>query len=160
MQERKIKLYRTSIYYGNLITSFSATYFGSIVCLLAFTLGFFVRWAIGGAPWLRVPALIPVIAFIDGGVWAINAYIYWSLMRKNGVQPSPVRFVIAVVSMILVHLFGWLFVYACTLNPGPAAIAYITFAFSTWYPTAIAFIIIGALIGEPMYRSRLAARPT
>lgn len=141
-----------------LITSFSAVYFGSVVCLLAFSLGFFVRWAIGGAPWLRIPALIPVIAFIDSGIWAINAFIFWRLMRAEGIKSSPIRFIISIVLMILIHLFGWLFVYAFTVNPLPAAVAYVTFAFSTWYPTAIVFIIIGALIGEPMYRSRFVTK--
>lgn len=141
-----------------LITAFSATYFGSVVCFLAFIIGFFVRWAIGGATWLAIAMLVPVVAFIDGGVWAINGFIYWYFTRKEGIRYSFLRVVIAIILMVLVHIFGWLFVYAATLNPGPAAIAYVAFAFSTWYTTAIVFVIVGSLIGESIYRSRLAVK--
>ncbi|MGC8987787.1 hypothetical protein [Infirmifilum sp.] len=137
-----------------LICAFTAVYFGSVAAILAFSIGFFIRWLIGGASWLAIPLLAPAIAFIDSGVWSINGYIYWNIMRKEGAKPSYIKMIIAMILMILVHLVGWLGVYAFTVNPLEGAIAYAAFAFSTWYPTAIVFMIIGVLIAEPMYRAR------
>jgi len=141
-----------------LITSFSATYFGPIVCFLGIFFGFFVRYAIGGAAWLATPLLIPEIAWIDAGVWSLASYIYWLLVRKLGKGVSGamrlVYFIIGLIEMVVLHVIGWIFVYAFTLNPWEAFIGYITFAFSTWYPTTIVFVLIGAVIGESVYYSR------
>lgn len=143
-----------------LITAFTATFFGSVACFLGFFLGFFVRFAVGGAPWLATPVLVPVIAWIDGGVWSLNAFVYWTIMRKIGKDAQGVMklvyFVISVAIMIGFHVFGWLIVWAFVVNPWDAFLGYIAFAFSTWYPTTIVFVIIGAVIGESAYYSRTA----
>ncbi|RLF09360.1 MAG: hypothetical protein DRJ62_06845, partial [Thermoprotei archaeon] len=94
-----------------------------------------------------------LVALIDASVWAVNAYIYWKIMRGETKRGWP-YFVLSVILMILVHMFGWLICYAFVLNPFEAFVGYVTFAFSTWYPTTIVFVVLGALIGEPMYRSR------
>ena len=134
-----------------LITGFTATYFGAAVSLIAWFVGFFVRWAIGGAPWLRTALLVPTLAMIDSGTWALASYAYWRIVRVSA-KYSVVRVALGIIAMIAIHMYGWLCIYAGVLNPAPAAIAYIAFAFSTWYPTAVMFIILGALIGEAMYR--------
>ncbi|MGQ4833663.1 MAG: hypothetical protein ACP6IS_07195 [Candidatus Asgardarchaeia archaeon] len=143
-----------------LITAFTAVYFGPLVSLLAFFIGFLVRWLIGGATWLPSPILVPFVAILDSGVWAVNAYIYWAIMRSGRFKITGANrygyLVFLIIIMILVHLFGWLFVYAFTMNPWAAYIGYISFAFASWYPTTIVFIIIGAIIGETVYESRVA----
>ena len=138
-----------------LITAFTAVFFGAVPAFIAFFIGFFIRWAIGGAPWLPLPVLGPLVAIIDASVWCINAFLYWTIVRTVA-KPSIGRSIGAAILMILVHFSGWLLVYAFTMNPWPAFIGYFTFAMSTWYPTAIVFIIIGALIGETVYRARAA----
>lgn len=139
-----------------LITAFTAVFFGCVPAFIAFFIGFFIRWAIGGAPWLPLPVLGPLVAIIDASVWCINAFLYWSIVRKVE-KPGIGRSIGAIILMILVHWCGWLIVYAFTMNPWPAFIGYFTFAMSTWYPTTIVFVIIGALIGETVYRARIAA---
>lgn len=134
-----------------LITGFTATYFGPTISLIAWFVGFFVRWAIGGAPWLRTALLVPTLAMIDSGTWALASYMYWRIVRISS-KYSAVKVALGIAVMIIIHMYGWLCIYAGVLNPAPAAIAYIAFAFSTWYPTAIVFIVLGALIGEAMYR--------
>ncbi len=134
-----------------LITGFTATYFGPVVSLIAWLVGFFVRWAIGGAPWLRTALLVPTLAMIDSGTWALASYIYWKVARIVG-KYSILRIALGILAMILVHMYGWICIYAGVLNPAPAAVAYIAFAFSTWYPTAIAFIVLGAIVGEAAYK--------
>ncbi|MCD6513427.1 MAG: hypothetical protein J7L07_00720 [Candidatus Odinarchaeota archaeon] len=143
-----------------LITAFVAVYFGPLVSLIAWFIGFFIRWAIGGAPWLPAPLVGPLVAIIDSGVWAVNSYIYWYVMRSGRFKITGVNryayLVVLIIVMILIHLFGWLVIYAFTQNPWAAYVAYAAFALSTWYPTTIVFIIIGAIIGETAYESRAA----
>jgi len=134
-----------------LITGFTATYFGPAVSLIAWFVGFFVRWTIGGAPWLRTALLVPTLAMVDAGTWALASYIYWRIARVSS-KYSVVKIALGIIAMLAIHLYGWTSVYAWALNPAPAAIAYIAFAFSTWYPTSVVFIILGALVGEAMYR--------
>jgi len=143
-----------------LITAFVAVYFGPLVSLIAWFIGFFIRWAIGGAPWLAAPILAPLIAIIDSGVWAVNAYIFWYVMRSGRFKITGanryVYLVVLIIVMIFIHLCGWLVVYALCMNPWEAYVGYVSFALSTWYPTTIVFIIIGAIIGETAYESRAA----
>ena len=146
-----------------LICSFTAVYFGPLVSFVAFFIGFYIRWAIGGATWLSNPALVPVISFIDSGVWAVNGYLYWLVIRSDRFIKSEnmamryTMMIVMMVVMILIHLFGWLVVYALVMNPWEAYVAYVTFALSTWYPTTIVFIIIGVIIGQTLYDARVAA---
>ncbi len=134
-----------------LITGFTATYFGPAVSLIAWFVGFFVRWAIGGAPWLRTALLVPTLAMVDAGTWALASYIYWRIVRVSS-KYSVIKVALGIIAMLAIHLYGWTCIYAGALNPAPAAIAYIAFSFSTWYPTSVVFIVLGALIGETMYR--------
>ena len=145
-----------------LITAFTAVYFGPMVAFLAFFIGFFIRWAIGGAVWLPSPALVPAVAIIDAGVWAINSYLYWFVTRSNKFVKTDnmaVRYtlmIVMIIVMILVHLFGWLVVYALVMKPWEAYVAYVTVALSSWYPTTIVFVIIGVIIGQTLYDARTA----
>ncbi|MEM2896238.1 MAG: hypothetical protein QW265_03375 [Candidatus Bathyarchaeia archaeon] len=138
-----------------LICSFTAVFFGAVPAFIAFFIGFFIRWAIGGAPWLALPVIGPLVAIIDASVWCINAYLFWSIVRRVA-KPGIGLAIGATILMVLVHFSGWLLVYAFTMNPWPGFVGYLTFAMTTWYPTAIVFIIIGALIGETVYRARVA----
>lgn len=132
-----------------LIASFSAIYFDPVVCLLSFTMGFYVRWAIGGAPWLPSPAMVPLIGFLDGGTWSIISFIYKLVLRPK-IKSRAYRIPLTIITMIATHSFAWLFIYSFTLHPGPAAVAYVTLALLTWHLTAIIFMIIGVIIGDPM----------
>lgn len=130
-----------------LIASFSAVRFDPVVCLLSFTIGFYIRWAIGGAPWLPSPSMVPLIGFLDGGTWSLISFIYKVAIRPM-IKRRAYRIPTTVTTMIAVHSFAWLFIYSFTLHPGPAAIAYITLALMTWHLTAVIFIIIGVLVGD------------
>lgn len=136
-----------------LIASFSAIYFDPVVCLLSFTAGSFVRWMIGGAPWLPSPAMVPLIGLIDGGTWSIISFTYWAALRP-GIKSRVHRIPLTIITMVAVHSFAWLFVYPFTLHPGPAALAYVSLALATWHLTAIIFIIIGVFIGDPMIEDK------
>jgi hypothetical protein len=144
-----------------LIAGFGATYFGPHVMLPAFFLGFFVRWAIGGAAWLPVPLLGPAVALLDSTIWVIGAYIFWSLTRTPRYEKATggtraAYFLLALISMIVVWNFGFIVWYAFVGNPLPAFIAYATFAYSTWIPTGVVFIILGTIIGHSTYTARAA----
>lgn len=143
-----------------LIAAFGAVYFGPVVMFPAFFLGFFVRWAIGGAPWLPVPILAPSVALLDAAIWVIGAYIFWSLMRTVRYEKATggmktAYYILALLSMIAVWNFGFIIWYAFAGNPLSAFLAYATFAYSTWIPTGIAFIFLGTIIGHSTYTARV-----
>ncbi len=143
-----------------LIAGFGAVYFGPVVMLIAFFFGFFVRWAIGGAPWLPVPVLAASVALLDASIWAINGYIFWSLIRgklyeKASKTMRTILFIISIIIMIAVWNFGFIIWYAFIGNPLEAFLGYAAFAYSTWIPTGMAFIVLGALIGHSTYTARV-----
>ena len=146
---------------ADLITSFTAVYFGPLVTFLAFFIGFFIRWAIGGVTWLPSPILAPAMAFLDAGAWAVNSYLYWLVMRSDkfvktkNVAMRYVMMAIMIGVMIFVYIIvGIMVAFAIVLNPWAAAIGYITYSISTWIPTAIVFITIGVVIADSLYESR------
>jgi len=141
-----------------LIVSFAAAYFGPVVCFVSIFIGFFIRWAIGGAPWLPAPILGPAVALMDASTWAINAYIFWSIVRRpwRGFLKAASR-VLAIPCMIAVWNLGVL-LYAFVGNPWPAFVAYTVFSYSTWIPTGMVFIVVGAVAGEALYAARALRR--
>jgi len=146
-----------------LVAGFGATYFGPIVMMLAFFFGFFVRWAIGGAPWLPVPIIGPSVALLDASIWAINGYLFWSVIRSpfyekasKGVRTA--LSVLIVLVMIAIWNFGFIIWYAFIGNPLEAFLGYAVFAYSTWIPTGMAFIVLGSIIGHSTYMARVAPR--
>ena len=145
----------------DLITSFAAVYFGPVVCFLAFFFGFLIRYLIGALAWLSTPLILLPVAWLDGGTWALNSFIYWNIMRRLGKNAKGmlkmVYFAVSIVIMIVIYLFiGVLLTWSFVMNPWAAFVGYATFALSTWIPTAVVFIIIGSLIGESVYQSRIA----
>lgn len=143
----------------DLITSFTAVFFGPIPCFLGFTIGFLVRFFIGALPWLPTPLMLPAVAWLDGGSWALGSLIYWKIMRtyakdSKGVIKA-VYFVVSLLIMIALYFYGVLFTWAYVINPFSAFMGYLAFATSTWMPTAVVFIVIGSIIGESVYYSRI-----
>lgn len=136
-----------------LIASFSAIYFDPVVSLISFTVGFYIRWIIGGVPWLPSPAMVPLIGLIDGGTWSLISFIYWIFLRPR-IRGRAHRIPLTIITTVAVHSCAWLLIYSFTLHPGPAAMAYITLALMTWHLTAIIFITIGVLIGDPMIEEK------
>ena len=145
-----------------LIAAFGAVYFGPVVMFPAFFLGFFVRWAIGGAPWLPVPIMAASVALLDASIWVLGAYVFWNLIRTVRYEKATggmrtAYYILALVSMIVIWNFGFVIWYAFVGNPLPAFLGYATFAYSTWIPTGIVFIFLGTIIGHSTYAAR--ARP-
>ena len=146
-----------------LIAGFSATYFGSIITFMALFFGFFIRWAIGGAPWLPMPILALSVALLDASTWALNSYIFWSIIRSPSYEKRSrtirtALLVLVIVIMIVIWNFGTIVWFALVGNPLNAFLGYIILAYSTWIPTGMAFIVLGTIIGHSMYIARVAPR--
>ncbi len=137
-----------------LITAFTAVFYGPLVSLTAFSIGFIIRWLIGGAPWLSIPILVPVIAMVDGGVWAINSYVYHLIRNLFGEKNIFLRLALAIGLIIVIHFACEPVLYGIVMLPWPASIAYITYAALSWYPTAIIFTIVGVIAGESLSRAK------
>lgn len=140
----------------SLICAFSAVFFGAHVMFPAVLIGWFVRWAIGGAAFIPVPILGGAIGLIDAGVWAINGFLLWWILRSERFREASGRrktglFIVAILVMIGVWLVGWIFDYAFVGNPWGAFVGYATLAFSTWAATGVAFQVLGLFMGQNMY---------
>jgi len=142
-----------------LICAFGAVYFGPAVMFPAVFLGFFIRWAIGGAPWLAAPALAPAVAFLDSCIWVINGTIFWFLMRTDRYEKASAggrtaMFIGYLPIQFAVWCFGFMVLWYFGVNPMPASLGIIVGALTTWVPTGVAFQILGAMIGQSTYTAR------
>ena len=141
---------------GAVVTAFSATFFGPIITFVAVFAGAFVRFFLGGTPWLTAFSL-PQFAIWDGSVWAINAAIYWKIVRAEPLKRvSWSKWVLAIIIMVVIHWTALHIVEAIARYPIEGVLAKMVTTAATWYPTTVASIIFGVLAGEAVYRMSIA----
>ncbi|MCD6513846.1 MAG: hypothetical protein J7L07_02875 [Candidatus Odinarchaeota archaeon] len=140
-----------------LVTSISAVYFGPIITFGAVFVGAFIRYLLGGVPWVT-PYTILEFALWDASVWAINASIYWSVVRKKKIikiEEVVKYWIVLIPLMIFIHWFALFIVEGIPRYPWEGVVAKIVISMATWYPTSIVSIIFGVIIGESLYLSTL-----
>ncbi len=142
-----------------IVASFASVFYGPLVVFVTFIVGAPFRWLIGGMPW-ALPALVPFFGMLDASIWALGSYIYWYFLRdgKFTGRKRTIAKVLCVVAMIAIHYFGWGIYSQILRNPWPASLLGIIRVITTWYPTCVAFVIIGAVIGEEAYKARALER--
>jgi hypothetical protein len=140
-----------------LVTAFAAVFFGPVVAFLGAFVGFILRYVLGLAPFVPNPTVMFGDALMDGGIWAVNATIFWFVIRGlKGTFKTVMTIVMAFVFMAI-HFVGWGIVYYFTLNPYPAAVA--DFLFAVTPPTGF-FVsswvaqFFGVLVAAFYYDSR------
>jgi len=141
-----------------LVTAFAAVFFGPVVAFVGAFVGFILRYMLGLAPFVPAPTVMFLDALMDGGIWAVNATIFWFVIRGlKGTMKSVMTIVMAFVFMAI-HFLGWGIAYYFTLNPYPAAVA--DFLFAITPPTGF-FIsswvaqFFGTLVAAFYYDTRL-----
>jgi hypothetical protein len=141
-----------------LVTAFAAVFFGPVVAFLGAFVGFILRYVLGLAPFVPTPTVMFLDALMDGGIWAVNATIFWFVIRGlKGTAKTVMTIVMAFVFMA-VHFVGWGIAYYFTLNPYPAAVA--DFLFAVTPPTGF-FVsswvaqFFGTLVAAFYYDTRL-----
>ncbi len=143
-----------------MVTAFAAAYFGPAVAFLGTSVAFILRYLLGLAPWVATPNIVVAYALMDGGIWAINSYLFWSVVRgrklKGGVK-TVMTLVMAFVG-VGVHFFGWCILNYFTNNPYAAAVGSLMWAIGPtgFVISSIVAQIIGWLIGAFYYDSRAA----
>lgn len=141
-----------------LVTSISAVYVGPIITFGAIFVGAFIRYLLGGVPWVT-PYTLLEFALWDGSVWAINASIYWAIIRKREFKRIGINiikyWIFLIPLMIFIHWSALFLVEAIPRYPWEGVIAKILISMATWYPTSIVSIIFGVIIGESLYVSTI-----
>ena len=143
-----------------MVTAFAAAYFGPPVAFLGTAVAFILRYLLGLAPWVATPNILIAYALMDGGIWAINSYLFWSIVRGRGLKggiKTIMTLVMAAVG-IAVHFSGWCIINYFTNNPYAAAVGNLLWAIGPtgFVISSIAAQIIGWLIGAFYYDSRVA----
>jgi hypothetical protein len=140
-----------------IICAFASVFFGPLVAFVAPFIAYILRWMLGFAPWITVPVIVPGQALIDGGIWSINAIIFWVVVRRLRGNTKTIATILFIPIFILVHATGWLWLNYFTLNPYAAAIGNVLYAIGPtgFYLSSILAIIFGVLIGQFYYDSRI-----
>ena len=140
-----------------IICAFAAVFFGPLVAFVAPFIAYILRWMLGFAPWITIPAIVPAQGLIDAGVWSINAIIFWFVVRRLRGNVRTIVTFLFIPIFILVHAAGWLWLNYFTLNPYAAAIANVLYAIGPtgFYLSSILAIIFGVLVGQFYYESRI-----
>jgi hypothetical protein len=130
--------------------SFIAILLGPISALLSLTLGWIlIRFPLVMGVW--DPTWWPIGALLDGGIWAINAYIYHRFIRgkelKNKVPYYAVYIAIAIILHALVFI-GWLLT---ALNPAPAVyLEYVNWLLNI--PMQIVWVTVALVASDAAWR--------
>lgn len=143
-----------------MVTAFTSAYFGPAVAFLGTAVAFILRYLLGLAPWVATPNIVLAYALMDGGIWAINAYLFWWVVRGRGLKggvKTLATIVMAIVGMG-VHQFGWCILNYFTNNPWEAALGSLLWAIGPtgWVISSLVAQMIGWLIGAFYYDARAA----
>ena len=142
-----------------IICAFAAVFFGPLVGFVAPFVAYILRWMLGFAPWITIPAIVPGQALIDAGVWSINAILFWTVVRRLKGNTKTIATFLFIPVFIAVHATGWLWLNYFTLNPYAAGVASVLYAIGPtgFYLSTILAVIFGVLIGQFYYDSRIMA---
>jgi hypothetical protein len=126
-----------------LVTAFMAAYFGPIVALPGIVVGAFIRFALGGMPWLAPPTVV-AFAFTDATKWVVaGSLIFWIVRaRGKGLFTAGAWALVVPASIV-----AWLFITMANIfTQGPWEY-FEGFFFFFFVPVVLVTSIISIIVG-------------
>jgi hypothetical protein len=138
-----------------LATGLLAIYFGPLVSFIAIIVGAFIRFMLGGLPWVA-PAGIGAFAVSDACRWTIIGSIYWFLVRGRGIGARGIAYWLLVIPIAVLIHGGSIIMSFWAQGPLEWMMGNIAFMVF-WYPTSVLSYVIGMAAGEGLYRATARA---